>query len=215
MPAINNISVGFNHLPAYHNNISGEVVATVTSANRMGDLVGKAGPSEIISAHYCAVHWGANVVKNHFDALGITPLKIFSGSQLIHAAEINSLKSVVNILIYGWKQTNGTRTYAGRTVTNTSVNMTDITTNAAVSNLVFANIWKDVTTKLNNFSNSGISGSLSGLVLNEPNTTAKLSRDSYNNLVQAIIYIAQACKCNSDCACNSVCNCNANCGCNY
>lgn len=212
--ASNNIDVsGAGYLPGFHGNNSGGIVHT-DHTRSTGDP-GTGNTIDSVGHYYggCSAHWGPNVVYNHLEAQGLIPQHVSDAN--ICAADINSLKNIINTLISGWTQGGDIRTYSRFSDTNDKISATYVNNVAYANTNITYNLWSDVLDRLTVFDNADdieIGAQINNYY---PTIGTTINRVDYNNLVNAIKKIAKSCKCNSDCACNLVCNCNADCGCNY
>lgn len=205
--ASNNIEIsGSNYLPGFHNNWSGSTEHTVSHNDTVSAYAG---------SQYggCSAHWGPNVVYNHLETQGLIPQNISDTN--ICAADINSLKNVINILISGWTQGGDTRTHLSYSDINEKISATYVNNIAYTDTIITETLWTDILNRLvifDNADNIDIGAQINSYY---PTIGTTINRLDYNKLVEAIKRIARSCKCNSDCACNLVCHCNSNCGCNY
>ena len=203
-------------LPYFHDNKSGSTQQTDHTRSTGDPGTGSASDHKIYSGT-CLQHWGVNVVYNHFTQNNMIPTKI-SGETLISADSVNVLKDLLNTLIRGWTMGGETQTYTNTksfSSQNEKVNTTNIDRSAYIANTVKADIWDDILSRLQIFDSVKNVTKSPSEGIDTPSNTINITRANYNRLIDSLIIISKACKCNSDCACNMVCVCNSDCGCNY
>ena len=203
-------------LPYFHDNKSGSTQQTDHTRSTGNPGTGSASDHKIYSGT-CLQHWGVNVVYNHFTQNNMIPTKI-SGGTLISADSVNVLKDLLNTLIRGWTMGGDTQIYTNTksfSSQNEKVNATNIDRSAYIANTVKADIWDDILSRLQIFDSVKNVTKSPSEGIDTPSNTINITRANYNRLIDSLIIISKACKCNSDCACNMVCVCNSDCGCNY
>lgn len=203
-------------LPPFHNNLSGAIQQTARTRST-GDINTGSSGNEKIYRGTCIQHWASNDVYNYFINTGAIPTKI-SGGQLITADSVNTLKNLLNTLIRGWTQGGGIQTYTnGKSFSssNEKINATNIDKDMSPNNLIKTDVWDDILSRLQIFDTIKDITKSPSQDIDTPSSDITITRSNYNRLIDSLIIISKACKCNSDCACNMVCVCNSDCGCNY
>ena len=203
-------------LPYFHDNKSGSTQQTDHTRSTGNPGTGSASDHKIYSGT-CLQHWGVNVVYNHFTQNNMIPTKI-SGETPISADSVNVLKDLLNTLIRGWTMGGDTQIYTNTksfSSQNEKLNITNIDRSAYIANTVKADIWDDILSRLQIFDSVKNVTKSPSEGIDTPSNTINITRANYNRLIDSLIIISKACKCNSDCACNMVCVCNSDCGCNY